>query len=427
MASCDDDFSLLGDDSNANYHSLTCQHPTTSTIHTPLSQFALKDKVNDGKSHAGDYENAAACAFSSNLFGSGTDQTDVVRSEATRKYLYLLDAYLDKFTQLNRGNLRGRDWEEVATIVSEKCERQRKSIKQCKNKVDNLKERYKLERQRMSSGSVSANHWPWFQKMEQIVGNSVAAKATSDNDKGVSSLGNTPRQSKISKWRRVIFKISSVALAGTAPNNVDSMCGLVIGQLAMLFANEVALGCCNYVEVAILVGGRNFFCGDAWVTATGLDRIIESAPEKMRVQTRVQAAFSMHEIDEPYSRQWAIRHLEKCRVAIFAGIGVGTGNHLFTTDTAASLRALEKVVLKGTNADGVYDYNSQDNNFTFYHISMRELVTRDATSIDTMTLTFCEENGVPIVVFNLLEPGNISKALCGEQVGTLIDQTGRIS
>ncbi|KAM1221549.1 hypothetical protein FF1_009263 [Malus domestica] len=178
--------------------------------------------------------------------------------------------------------------------------------------------------------------------MEQIVGNSVGAKATSDNDKGVSSLDNTPRQSKsfgrygttVSspvgkmnnkvksapsiKWRRVVFKISSAALAGTAPNNVDSM-------LAMLFAKEVVLACRNGVEVAIV--GRNFFCGDAWVMVTGLDRIIEvlhtrldiygtqkmtvmctrmmatvmnsvllqSALVKMGVQTRVQTAFSMHE------------------------------------------------------------------------------------------------------------------------------------
>ncbi|TQD94386.1 hypothetical protein C1H46_019986 [Malus baccata] len=155
----------------------------------------------------------------------------------------------------------------------------------------------------MSSGGVSANHWPWFKKMEQIVGNSVAAKATSDNDKGVSSLDNTPRQSKSFglvlhfsdmerqcrvlvckmnnkvksapsiKWRRVVFKISSAAIAGTAPNNVDSMRGLVIGQLAMLFTKEVVLACRNGVEVAIV--GRNFFCGDAWVMVTGLDRIIE--------------------------------------------------------------------------------------------------------------------------------------------------------
>ncbi|KAM0981492.1 hypothetical protein ACFX13_014847 [Malus domestica] len=521
MASCDDDFSLLGDDSNPNHHlphAPTSHHihqpyepphrfPTrTPPVHAPPSQPALKDKVNDGEDHADDgddYENAAAAAFCSNPFDRGTDQTAIVTGAGEKRkdhsdehrdggggggapYSYkkskalasasgdyrkdreewsdtailcLLDAYLDKLTQLNRGNLRGRDWEEVAAIVSEKCERQRKSIEQCKNKVDNLKKRYKLERHRMSSGGVSASHWPWFQKMEQIVGNSVAAKASSDDDKGVSSSGNTPRQSKrygmvvsspvgqmnkvksapTIKWRRVVFKISGAALAGAAPNNVDS-------KLAMLIAREVALACRNGVEVAIVVGGRNFFCGDAWVTATGLDRstayqigmmatvmnsvLLQSALEKMGVQTRVQTAFSMHEVAEPYNRQRAIRHLEKGRVVIFAGIGAGTGNPIFSTDTAAALQALEinaEAVLKGTNVDGVYDCNSQDNNFTFEHISFRELVTRGATSMDSMALNFCEEHRFPVVVFNLLEPGNISKALCGEQVGTLIDQTGRIS
>lgn len=214
----------------------------------------------------------------------------------------------------------------------------------------------------------------------------------------------------------------------------------------MLIANEVSIACRLGVEVAIVVGSRNFFCGDAWVTATGLDRstayqismmasvmnsiLLQSSLEKMGVQTRLQTSFSVQEVAEPYNRQRAIRHLEKGRVVIFGGIGAATGNPLFSTDTAASLRASEihaEAVLKGTNVDGVYDCHSQDNNATFEHISFRELVSRGVTSMDAMALNFCEENRIPVVVFNLLEPGNISKALCGEQVGTLIDQTGRIS
>lgn len=373
----------------------------------------------------------------------------------------LLDAYTEKFTQLNRGNLRGRDWEEVAATVSERCEKQSKSVEQCKNKVDNLKKRYKLERHRMSNGGVSISHWPWFKQMEQIVGNSLTMKVVSDEDRSVASSGNTPRISKryvlptpntaghmnnvkpkavtSPRWRRVVFKISGTALAGTGPNNIDS-------KVAMAIAREVVMACRLGVEVAIVVGGRNFFCGDSWVTTTGLDRctayqigmmatvmnsiLLQSAIEKMGVQTRVQSAFMLQEVAEPYSRQRAIRHLEKGRVVIFGGIGAGTGNPLFSTDTAAALRASEihaEAVLKGTNVDGVYDCNSQDNNFTFKHISFRELVSRGATSMDMTALTFCEENNIPVVVFNLLEPGNISKALCGEQVGTLIDQNGRIS
>jgi hypothetical protein len=108
----------------------------------------------------------------------------------------LLDAYTEKFTQLNRGNLRGRDWEEVAATVSERCEKQTKSVEQCKNKVDNLKKRYKLERQRMSNGGVSVSHWPWFKQMELIVGNSLPVKTATDDDKGGGSATSTPRQSK---------------------------------------------------------------------------------------------------------------------------------------------------------------------------------------------------------------------------------------
>lgn len=107
----------------------------------------------------------------------------------------LLEAYTEKFTQLNRGNLRGRDWEEVAATVSERCENQSKSVEQCKNKVDNLKKRYKLERHRVTSGCISTSHWPWFKHMEQIVGNSLPSKFA-DEDKAVSSAGNSPRQSK---------------------------------------------------------------------------------------------------------------------------------------------------------------------------------------------------------------------------------------
>ncbi|KAL6569071.1 hypothetical protein OROGR_000796 [Orobanche gracilis] len=200
----------------------------------------------------------------------------------------LLEAYTEKFTQLNRGNLRGRDWEEVATVVSDRCENQLKSVEQCKNKVDNLKKRYKLERHRINSGCISTSHWPWFKHMEHIIGNSHPSKF-SDEDKAVvvSSAGNSPRQSKRYgvatpsngthlnsmkskplpnlRWRRVILKISGAALTGSDTCNIDP-------KVAMLVSREVAIASRLGVEVAIVVGGRNFFCGDAWVTATGLER-----------------------------------------------------------------------------------------------------------------------------------------------------------
>jgi uridylate kinase len=197
-----------------------------------------------------------------------------------------LEAYTEKFAQLNRGNLRGRDWEEVASVVSERCENQSKSVEQCKNKVDNLKKRYKLERHRMNNGCISNSHWPWYKQMEHIVGNSLPSKFA-DDDKAIVPASISPRQSKRYgvatsssggqvnslkskalpnlRWRRVVLKISGSALTGSDTCNIDP-------KVAMLVSSEVAIASRLGVEVAIVVGGRNFFCGDAWVTATGLER-----------------------------------------------------------------------------------------------------------------------------------------------------------
>ncbi|XP_031103643.1 uncharacterized protein LOC116007176 [Ipomoea triloba] len=369
----------------------------------------------------------------------------------------LLEAYTEKFMQLNRGNLRGRDWEEVAAMVSDRCEKQTKSVEQCKNKVDNLKKRYKLERHRMSNGGISASHWPWYKQMEQIVGNSLLAKAVVEEEKSgnlarpakrfgtpIAGPGGQINNMKLKssggpRWRRVVFKISGAALAGTTQNNIDP-------KVAMLIAREISIACRVGVEVAVVVGGRNFFCGDSWVTSTGLDRctayqigmmatlmnsmLLQSALEKLGVQTRLQSAFSMPEVAEPYNRQRAIRHLEKGRVVIFGGIGAGTGISLFTTDTAAALRASEihaDAMLKGTNVEGVYVCDSRSNNLAAEHISYRDLASKGAAPIDMMAVNCCEENGIPVVIFNLHDHGNISRALTGEPVGTLIDQTGRVS
>ncbi|KAJ6845313.1 uncharacterized protein M6B38_289730 [Iris pallida] len=378
----------------------------------------------------------------------------------------LLDAYTDKYVQLNRGNLRGRDWEDVATTVSERCDKQKsgKSVEQCKNKVDNLKKRYKVECQRLSSGSLPVSHWPWFKKMEQIVGSSSStSKVATDDEKSPALAGssvaamrqvkrfsvaacasaslanNFNKKMSNPRWKRVVLKISGAALTGSGQQNVDP-------KVIMLIAREVAHASRVGVEVAIVVGGRNFFCGETWVTATGTDRattyqigmmasamnslLLQASLEKIGVETRVQTAFMMQEIAEPYIRRRAIRHLEKGRVVIFGGIGAGTGNPLFTTDTAAALRASEinaEAVLKGVNTDVVYECHSRNNSVDFEHISFRECASRGFTAMDMTAITFCEENNVPVVLFNFLEPGNISRALCGEQVGTLIDQSGRIS
>ncbi|PNT22341.1 hypothetical protein POPTR_008G027000v4 [Populus trichocarpa] len=378
----------------------------------------------------------------------------------------LLEAYTEKYNQLNRGNLRGRDWEEVAEAVSERGGSNKKSVEQCKNKIDNLKKRYKVELQRISG---SGSSWHWFKHIEAIMGNAcngksggggesdggggggsggnvnAAVKQVKRYTSGSAAFANTLKTKPVPnlKWRRVVFKISGSALAGNC-QNIDP-------KVAMQIAREVATASRGGLEIAIVLGGRNFFCGDSWISATGLERptayqismmatvmnsiLLQSALEKHGVQARVQSAFAMPELAEPYSRQRAIRHLEKGRVVIFggagAGAGAGAGNPLFTTDTAAALRASEinaDALLKGTtNVDGVYDNHAGNSNAILDHISFREVVSRGVTSMDMMAITYCEENGIPVVIFNLLEPGNISRALCGDQVGTLIDQAGRIS
>ncbi|PHT37842.1 hypothetical protein CQW23_21415 [Capsicum baccatum] len=515
MASCDDDFSLLDNAAAANpaYHHQ--QPPFSAVRYKPLPPISAVSPKNisgdddenddgDGSYHIGvdpyendsnpfensekrtdreeisdngtpynnnnnSYKRSKISSSSSGGGGSGEYRKD--REEwSDTGIACLLEAYMEKFVQLNRGNLRGRDWEDVAAMVSERCEKQSKSVEQCKNKVDNLKKRYKLERHRMSNGGIAMSHWPWFKQMEQIVGNLVAVKGgggVSEEDKAivVMSGSSSGRQSKRygtavagpsgqivkskssigPRWRRVVLKISGAALAGTTPNTNDP--NNIDPKVAMLVAQEVSIACRLGIEVAIVVGGRNFFCGDTWVTSTGLDRctayqigmmatvmnsiLLQSALEKAGVQTRVQSAFSMPELAEPYSRQRAMRHLEKGRVVIFGGIGAGTGNPLFSTDTAAALRASEihaDALLKGINANGVYICDSRNNNVAAEHISFRDLVSGgDSSPLDLMAVTLCEENAIPVVVFNLHGPGNISRALCGEQVGTLIDQTGRVS
>ncbi|XP_074368985.1 uncharacterized protein LOC141709006 [Apium graveolens] len=410
------------------------------------------EEVSDGETMSYSYKRAKVSAG-----GSGECRKD--REEwSDAAIASLIDAYSEKFiVQLNRGNLRGRDWEEVMKKLNERCDKQSKSTEQCKNKMDNLKKRYKLEKRRMSKSGVSVTHWPWFKKMEVIVGNvseeekSVGGSASSlkqskrygtatSSPSGQITIVNTKPLTK-PKWRRVVFKISGAALAGSGSHSIDP-------KVAMLIATEVSVASSLGVEVAIVVGGRNFFCGDTWVAATG-DRctayqigmmatvmnsiLLQSAMEKMGIQTRVQTAFAMPEVAEPYSRQRAIRHLEKGRVVIFGGVGAGTGNPLFSTDTAAALRASEihaDAVLKGTminNTDGVCEFESKNKNNLFEHVSFREMASRGSSAMDMMAVTYCEENSFPVVIFNLLEPGNISRALSGERVGTLVDQTGQIS
>jgi uridylate kinase len=194
-------------------------------------------------------------------------------------------------------------------------------------------------------------------------------------------------------------------------------------------------------QFAIVVGGGNIIRGDA-ASKRGMDRVtadymgmlgtvinalaLQDALENRGQPTRVQTAISMHQIAEPYIRRRAVRHLEKGRVVILAA---GTGNPYFTTDTTAALRAVEieaDIILKATKVDGVYtaDPKLDPKAVKFQHLDYLEVLNRGIEVMDNTALTLCMDNNVPIVVFNLLEPGNIERVVLGEEIGTLVGALG---
>ncbi|KAH9704302.1 protein STRICTOSIDINE SYNTHASE-LIKE 10 [Citrus sinensis] len=210
------------------------------------------------------------------------------------------------------------------------------------------------------------------------------------------NLKSKPQQNL--QWQRVVFKISGSALVGNCPN-IDP-------KVVMQIAREVASACRLGVEVAIVLGGRNFFCGDSWLSDTGFDR-----PTAYQIGVEIELllywilnlssgsgldTFSAA-LSDPYSCKEP-SHLEKGRVVIFGGIGAGTGNPLFTTDAAAALRASElnaDAMVKGVSVNGIYDSHSGNGHVVPEHISYREAVSGNFTSMDTMAITYCEENGIP--------------------------------
>ena len=232
------------------------------------------------------------------------------------------------------------------------------------------------------------------------------------------------------RYGRILLKLSGEALLGDRPYGVDpAFCAFIAGQVAEVHR----LG----VQVGIVVGGGNIFRGLA-AAATGMDRAtgdyigmlatvmnalaLQDALERAGVQTRVMSAIGMNEVAEPYIRRRAIRHLEKGRVAILAA---GTGNPYFTTDTAAALRAVEihaEVILKATKVDGVYDADPLVNpNAKRYERLTYADVLRDRLKVlDATAVSLCMENDLPIVVFDLNQPDNITKVALGDPVGTLI-------
>ena len=231
-------------------------------------------------------------------------------------------------------------------------------------------------------------------------------------------------------YRRVLLKLSGEALAGEAGYGIDDA---VLTRLASEIHEVHALG----VEIAVVIGGGNIFRGLAGAThgieratadymgmlATMMNSLaLQAAIERHGVQTRVLSALEMKEVAEPYIRRRATRHLEKGRVIIFAA---GTGNPFFTTDTAAGLRAVEigaDIVCKATKVDGVYDSDPMRNPDA---VRYRELTYLDVLSqklkvMDSTAISLCMDNDLPVLVFNMLEPGNLKRAMLGEPIGTVV-------
>ena len=242
-------------------------------------------------------------------------------------------------------------------------------------------------------------------------------------------MGNT--------YNRVLLKLSGEALMGSLTYGIEP-------AVVQAIAQEVGEVVKNGVQVAIVVGGGNIFRGIKGASA-GMDRAtadyvgmlatvmnamtLQDALEQIGTPTRVQTAISMQEVAEPYIRRRAIRHLEKGRVVIFGG---GSGNPFFTTDTTAALRAAEinaDVVFKGTQVDGVYDADPKTNpdakrfnRLTYGHVLSHDLRVMDGTAI-----ALCKDNNIPIMVFDLSVPGNIRRAVMGESIGTIVEESCEIS
>ncbi|NVK63611.1 MAG: UMP kinase [Flavobacteriales bacterium] len=232
------------------------------------------------------------------------------------------------------------------------------------------------------------------------------------------------------KYKRILLKLSGESLMGDKAFGIDN------SRLAS-YADQIKEISDLGVEVAIVIGGGNIFRG-VQAEEGGMDRThgdymgmlatminsmaLQAALESKGVQTRLQSAIEMKEIAEPYVRRRATRHLEKGRVVIF---GAGTGNPYFTTDSAASLRAIEmdvEVILKGTRVDGVYSADPEkDPNATKYDmISFDDVYGNGLKVMDMTAFTLCKENDLPIIVFDMDTPGNLRKVMDGDQVGTIV-------
>ena len=232
------------------------------------------------------------------------------------------------------------------------------------------------------------------------------------------------------QYRRVLLKLSGEALMGDLDYGIEP-------KVIQRIAAEIATARNTGVEIAIVIGGGNIFRG-AGLARTGMDRVtgdymgmlatvmnalaIQDALESLDVYARVMSALQINEVCEDYIRRRAVRHLEKGRVVILAA---GTGNPFFTTDTAASLRAIEigaDVLLKATKVDGVYnaDPNKDKNAVKYDQLTYLDVLKQGLKVMDSTATSLCMDNNLPILVFDLTSTGNIKRVVCGEQIGTLV-------
>ena len=230
------------------------------------------------------------------------------------------------------------------------------------------------------------------------------------------------------KYKRILLKLSGESLAGEQKNGIDF-------DTVLSFCEPIKKLVDAGVQVAIVVGGGNFWRGRSsgemdrpradhmGMLATAINALgVCDALEQLGVEVRVQTAISMPQVAEPYIRNKAVRHLEKGRVVIF---GCGTGNPFFSTDTAASLRAAEieaDIIFKATMVDGVYDSDPKKNPDAkkFDEISYQEVLARDLNVMDSTASALCKDNDIPILVFSIDDPENIYRAVCGENIGTVV-------
>jgi uridylate kinase len=233
------------------------------------------------------------------------------------------------------------------------------------------------------------------------------------------------------KYKRILLKLSGESLMGSKEYGIDN-------DVLEFFSGEIQKAYNAGVELGIVIGGGNIYRGLS-ASSQGIDRAtgdqmgmlatvinslaLQNAIEKRGIYTRLMTAINMEAIAEPYIRRRAIRHLEKKRIVI---MGAGTGHPFFSTDTAASLRAVEinaDVIVKGTRVEGVFDSDPEKNPkaFKFNNISYLDILKKNLRIMDLTAVSLCQENNLPMIVFNMDVPDNLLKLVKGEEVGTLIN------